>query len=166
MTHPADESQDRVWLADTLTRIVLRYGRALHALSMVPAPLTLARLWDLPEADDVQQAAVAIVEHVGTAIDELSRLSAYAEAITSPGQAVCVECGARVSVFHGREGFEHWGWTGPTVMESRVEIYDAGHAARPSWPNPPRPDWRSEDTDLAPEHPTENAPTRESTHHD
>lgn len=160
LTGSPDECRDRVWLADTLTRASLRYGRALHALSMVPGPLALARLWDLPEAGDVQKAAETIFDHVQAAMRELDGLARYVEAITDPGPATCAECGARADVFMGREGFEHWRYVSDTASWSgrRVETFDAGHEPRPVWNDPPRLDWREADTDLTPDTPTTSRP--------
>lgn len=151
------DRHDPLWLTDTLTRASLRYGRALHELSNLPGLLALARLWDHPEATDVQDAATEIEKAVRSAIDELDRLAEYVEAITDPGQAVCADCNANVSLFHGAADFTHWRWITDADAPAgrRVQPYAAGHEARPFWRTPPRPDWSTDDADLTPDTRTE-----------
>jgi hypothetical protein len=79
-----DNGDERRRLTDTLTRISLRYGRAVHALSLVPGPLALAYLYRDPDAADVQDAAEAITAAINTAIAELGWIEYYAYPLTDP----------------------------------------------------------------------------------
>jgi hypothetical protein len=83
---PADPAgrDDRRWLIDTLTRISLRYGRAVHALSLIPGPLALANLYQDPDAADVQDAAEAIDAAITTAISELIWIEYYTHPLINP----------------------------------------------------------------------------------
>lgn len=139
--------EEFMWLRDTLTRISLRYGRALHALSQVPGPLALAHLWSDPYATDVQDAADAIAATVQTAMAELGRIEDYVNAITDPGPARCKVCGADIAVFRGSESWQHY----RTVFfefPGRPETFEVDHDPAPIWDTPERPDWRTDDTDL------------------
>ncbi|HEU5161149.1 MAG TPA: hypothetical protein VFU43_29405 [Streptosporangiaceae bacterium] len=80
----ARNGEDRRWLVDTLTRISLRYGRAVHELSQVPAALALAHLSGDPAGQDARDAAEAIGAVVAAAVAELVHIDAYACAITRP----------------------------------------------------------------------------------
>jgi hypothetical protein len=75
-------NDDRRWMTDTLTRISLRHGRALHALSLISGPLALAYLLRDPAEEDVQDAADALDAAVAAAIHELLRIEAYVAAIS------------------------------------------------------------------------------------
>jgi hypothetical protein len=77
---------DGRWLLDTLTRISLRYGRAVHALSLIPGPLALAYLYQDPDAADVQQAAEAIDAAISAAIAELCWIEHYTHPLSDPGK--------------------------------------------------------------------------------
>jgi hypothetical protein len=81
-TTPAGD--DGRWLLDTLSRISLRYGRAVHALSLVPGPLALAYLYRDPDAADVQQAAEAITAAIDKAIAELIWIEYYTYPLSDP----------------------------------------------------------------------------------
>jgi hypothetical protein len=146
-----DENADRVWLVDTLTRASVRYGSALHELSAIPGLLALARLHQLPEATDVQDAADAIAKAVWGAMNELDRLWEYATAITEPGPMTCAVCGEQLGCFVGHDGIRHWRLSTDTGAMGlpTTEVFDADHDPRPLWGAPPRPDWRTYDTDLS-----------------
>jgi hypothetical protein len=148
---------DAVWLRDTLARISVRYGRVLHALSLIPGPLALAHLWSDPQAADVQDSAPAMLERVQTAMNELGRIEDYVYAITEPLSATCGVCGAGLHMFIGRDGWQHWrSRTDAAPGELLTEIFEADHDPVVVWGDPDRPDWRADDADLT----ADNAPVR------
>src|SRR5918992_2126149 len=141
MTRPCTD--DRWWLLDTLTRVSLRHGRALHALSLIPGPLALAYLHHDPAAEDVQNVADGIANSIQAAMTELDRIEDYVTAIIDPGRARCQVCDAELGIFPHRGGWEHF-----RASPGTVAVFEADHEPAPRGENPPRPDWRDGDSDL------------------
>lgn len=141
---------DRRWLADTMTRVAIRYGRALHELSTVPGLIALANLRTDPYAPDVQDAADAIETTVIAAIEELERITVYVAAITDPGPRTCGVCGAQLATRNGT-AYAHWRWVPDpdSPLMRWCEEFVPDHDAQPVYGAPDRPDWRTDDTDLA-----------------
>lgn len=148
---------DRRWLTDTMTRVALRYGRALHELSAVPGLIALANLRPDPYAPDAQHAAEAISATVYRAVEELDRIALYVEAITDPGPVTCDICSCQLVIRTGDSDFTHWRWVpDPDAPLMRwCEEFEADHHALPIYGAPDRPDWRTHDTDLTSEQRTD-----------